>query len=192
MKDTGAATRCGEAPREPKLLDQIRARIRTKHYSIRTENVYVDWARRTILHFGKRHPRQLSAKHVEAFFRSGSAWSRFGVDASSGGRYAACGETRHGTSNSHRVGPSTAMPNYRRAWHPGGTYFLTVNLLERHGNDLLMRRIDDLRAAFREVRAAYPFETHAWVVLPDHLHCVIELPRRRGIRAMRSLPCAGG
>jgi putative transposase len=34
------------------------------------------------------------------------------------------------------------MPNYRRAWHPGGTYFFTVNLLERSGNDLLVRHID--------------------------------------------------
>jgi putative transposase len=37
------------------------------------------------------------------------------------------------------------MPNYRRAWHPGGTYFFTVNLLERSGNDLLVRHIDHLR-----------------------------------------------
>ena len=41
------------------------------------------------------------------------------------------------------------MPNYRRAWHPGGTYFFTVNLLQRHGNDLLLRHIDELRAAVR-------------------------------------------
>lgn len=68
------------------------------------------------------------------------------------------------------------MPNYRRAWHPGGTYFFTVNLLQRRGADLLTRRIDDLRAAVREVKAAYPFTIHAWVVLPDHLHCVLELP----------------
>jgi putative transposase len=68
------------------------------------------------------------------------------------------------------------MPNYRRAWHPGGTYFFTVNLLERSGNDLLVRHIDLLREAVRMVRAAHSFTIHAWVVLPDHLHCVIELP----------------
>src|SRR2546428_13508722 len=68
------------------------------------------------------------------------------------------------------------MPNYRRAWHPGGTYFFTVNLLERSGNDLLVRHIDRLRDAVRHVRANHPFTIHAWVVLPDHLHCVIELP----------------
>ncbi|MFC3109158.1 transposase [Undibacterium arcticum] len=68
------------------------------------------------------------------------------------------------------------MPNYRRAWHPGGTYFFTVNLLERSGNDLLVRHIDHLRDAVRHVRINHPFTIHAWVVLPDHLHCVIELP----------------
>ena len=68
------------------------------------------------------------------------------------------------------------MPNYRRAWHPGGTYFFTVNLLERTGNDLLVRQIDLLRESVRKVRVKYPFTIHAWVVLPEHLHCVIELP----------------
>ena len=39
------------------------------------------------------------------------------------------------------------MPDYRRAWHPGGTYFFTVNLLQRQGNDLLIRHVDLLREA---------------------------------------------
>jgi len=68
------------------------------------------------------------------------------------------------------------MPNYRRAWHPGGTYFFTVNLLQRSDNDLLIRHIDLLRKAIRSVRQAHPFTIHAWVVLPEHMHCVIELP----------------
>jgi len=51
----------------PKLLDQVRGKIRLKHYSIRTEQAYVDWIRRFILHFGKRHPRELGAANVEAF-----------------------------------------------------------------------------------------------------------------------------
>jgi putative transposase len=37
------------------------------------------------------------------------------------------------------------MPDYRRAWQPGGTYFFTVNLLQRHGNDLLTRHVAVLR-----------------------------------------------
>jgi putative transposase len=68
------------------------------------------------------------------------------------------------------------MPDYRRVWHPGGTYFFTVNLLRRHDNDLLVRRIKDLRAVVAEVRARHPFHIHAWVVLPEHLHCVLEFP----------------
>lgn len=68
------------------------------------------------------------------------------------------------------------MPDYRRAWHPGGTWFFTVNLLQRRGNDLLVRHVDALRDATRRVRERHPFHIHAWVVLPDHLHCVIELP----------------
>ncbi|AXK38974.1 REP-associated tyrosine transposase [Crenobacter cavernae] len=68
------------------------------------------------------------------------------------------------------------MPDYRRLWHPGGTYFFTVNLLCRHDNDLLVRHIDVLRQAVRDVRQRHPFHIHGWVVLPDHLHCVIELP----------------
>jgi putative transposase len=74
------------------------------------------------------------------------------------------------------VNDTSVMPDYRRAWHPGGTYFFTVNLLERHGNDLLTRHIDLLRNTVRLVRHRHPFVIHGWVVLPDHLHCVIELP----------------
>lgn len=51
----------------PKLLDQVRGKIRLKHYSIRTEQAYVDWIKRFILHFGKRHPHELGAADVEAF-----------------------------------------------------------------------------------------------------------------------------
>ena len=68
------------------------------------------------------------------------------------------------------------MPNYRRAWHTGGTFFFTVNLLQRHSSDLLTRHIDLLRNVVRSVRSRYPFRIHGWVVLPEHLHCVIELP----------------
>jgi putative transposase len=68
------------------------------------------------------------------------------------------------------------MPDYRRAWYPGGTYFFTVNLLQRHGNDLLVRHIDNLRESVRTVRQRHPFHIHGWVVLPEHLHCVMELP----------------
>jgi len=51
----------------PKLLDRVRERIRLKHYSIRTEQSYVQWVRRYILHHGKRHPMEMGAPEVEAF-----------------------------------------------------------------------------------------------------------------------------
>ncbi len=51
----------------PKLLDQVRDRIRVKHYSIRTETQYVQWIKRFILFNGKRHPIEMGAAEVEAF-----------------------------------------------------------------------------------------------------------------------------
>ncbi len=56
-----------EAKPEPKLLDQVRGRLRVKHYSIRTEQAYVDWVRRFILFHGRRHPRELGSAEVEGF-----------------------------------------------------------------------------------------------------------------------------
>ena len=55
------------APQPPKLLEQLRQRIRVLHYSIRTEQAYVDWARRFVLFHGKRHPREMGALEVTAF-----------------------------------------------------------------------------------------------------------------------------
>lgn len=51
----------------PKLLDQVRNKIRFKHYSIRTEQAYVDWIRRFILFHNKRHPATMGKPEVEAF-----------------------------------------------------------------------------------------------------------------------------
>jgi putative transposase len=69
-----------------------------------------------------------------------------------------------------------AVSDYRRVWEGGGTYFFTVNLMKRVGNDLLTRHIDLLRNVVSAVRQRHPFVIHAWVVLPEHMHCVIELP----------------
>jgi len=67
------------------------------------------------------------------------------------------------------------MPNYRRYRVPGGTYFFTINLLDRR-SDLLVTHIEVLRQAGREMRVGRPFHIDAWVVLPEHIHCVITLP----------------
>ena len=54
-------------PTSPKLLDQVRDKIRVKHYSIRTETQYLQWIKRFIFFHGKQHPRDLGAAEVEAF-----------------------------------------------------------------------------------------------------------------------------
>ncbi|MDE8349934.1 MAG: transposase [Acidocella sp.] len=67
------------------------------------------------------------------------------------------------------------MTNYRRNRVPGGTYFFTVNLYDRR-TALLVQHIEHLRDAVRKVRLSEPFHIDAFVVLPDHLHCVWTLP----------------
>lgn len=54
-------------PDAPKLLDRVRATIRVKHYSRKTEKTYVSWIRRFILFHGKRHPAEMGEREIEAF-----------------------------------------------------------------------------------------------------------------------------
>ncbi|MGQ0591444.1 MAG: REP-associated tyrosine transposase [Gammaproteobacteria bacterium] len=68
------------------------------------------------------------------------------------------------------------MRTYQRARMAGGCYFFTVNLALRRDNHLLLRHIADLRRAFRVTRRDHPFSIEAIVVLPDHLHCLWQLP----------------
>lgn len=51
----------------PKLLDQVAEKIRLKHYSKRTEQIYVQWIKRYILFHGKRHPKEMGKQEIEAF-----------------------------------------------------------------------------------------------------------------------------
>lgn len=68
------------------------------------------------------------------------------------------------------------MPNYLRAHIPGGTYFFTLATMERQ--PVLLK--PEIRAALRQAidltRERYPFRIDAWVLLPDHLHCIWTLP----------------
>ena len=50
-----------------RLLGQVRERLRAKHYSMRTEDVYVQWIRRFIFFHGTKHPREMGGPQVEAF-----------------------------------------------------------------------------------------------------------------------------
>ena len=52
---------------KPRLLDRVREAIRVRHYSLRTEEVYLQWVRRYILFHGKRHPDDMGEAEVAAF-----------------------------------------------------------------------------------------------------------------------------
>jgi len=67
------------------------------------------------------------------------------------------------------------MSAYIRPKVPGALVFFTVNLVDR-GADTLVRHVMVLRQAVAVTRAKRPFAIDAWVVLPDHMHCVWTLP----------------
>lgn len=67
------------------------------------------------------------------------------------------------------------MSSYLRPRVPGASVFLTVTLAERATN-LFVQEIEALRDAVRVTRLKRPFLIDAWVVLPDHMHCVWTLP----------------
>jgi putative transposase len=67
------------------------------------------------------------------------------------------------------------MPNYRRAFVPGGCWFFTANLLDRR-SALLTKEIAAQREATRRTRERHRFRIDAFVVLPDHIHAIWTLP----------------
>lgn len=77
------------------------------------------------------------------------------------------------------------MPNYRRVHIPGSTYFFTVVTYDRRPIlcTPLARRL--LRAAWSRVSALHPFDTLALCLLPDHLHCLWNLPEADADYALR-------
>ena len=52
---------------EPKLLDKVHVELRTRHYSIRTEEVYVNWIKRFIFFNNKRHPKEMGEAEIKQF-----------------------------------------------------------------------------------------------------------------------------
>ena len=54
-------------PERPRLLEEVRKRLRLKHYSLRTEQAYLYWVRRYIRASGRKHPRELDGVAIEAF-----------------------------------------------------------------------------------------------------------------------------
>ena len=67
MGNMSPKLRAAALQNKPKLLDQVRDTIRRKHFSIRTEQSYVDWIRRFILFHNKRHPREMAEAEVTEF-----------------------------------------------------------------------------------------------------------------------------
>jgi integron integrase len=59
-----------ESPDKPSLLDRVRLALKARHYSRRTEEAYVGWIKRFILHHGKRHPKDLGEPEVTGFLSS--------------------------------------------------------------------------------------------------------------------------
>lgn len=68
------------------------------------------------------------------------------------------------------------MSNYIRAKAPGGTFFFTVVSHGRRGIFTLSKSREVFQEAIREVQREYPFSIGAWVLLPNHLHCLWTLP----------------
>jgi hypothetical protein len=85
------------------LLEQLRQRIRVLHYSIRTEQAYVDWARRFVLFHGKRHPREMGALEVTAFL------THLAVGAQGVRLHAEPGQGRHPVSLQGGIAARPAM-----------------------------------------------------------------------------------
>jgi hypothetical protein len=56
-----------DAPPPPRLLDRVRAAVSARHFSRRTEKVYVAWIRRFILFHDKRHPADMGGPEITRF-----------------------------------------------------------------------------------------------------------------------------
>jgi len=64
---SGGATTGARGTSRPRLLDELRGRIRRLGLALRTEEAYVGWVRRFVLSNGKRHPRDMGAREVQTF-----------------------------------------------------------------------------------------------------------------------------
>ncbi|MGX5913489.1 REP-associated tyrosine transposase [Aliidiomarina sp. Khilg15.8] len=67
------------------------------------------------------------------------------------------------------------MPNFTRDYVSGGWFFFTVKTYKRQRVLTQPYLRTALKQALRETNARYPFKIHAFVLLPDHFHCVLEI-----------------
>jgi len=68
------------------------------------------------------------------------------------------------------------MSEYRRIYQPGGSYFFTIVTHQRLQILSQPDNIVRLKSAFDRVMKKYPFTMEAFVILPDHIHCIWRLP----------------
>ena len=74
--ERSAAVTAPTTPPKPKLLDQVRQAIRTRHYSPRTEETYVHWIKRFIFFHNKRHPAEMAEPEIARFLSNLAAESK--------------------------------------------------------------------------------------------------------------------
>jgi putative transposase len=84
--------------------------------------------------------------------------------------------SRRGRARRPRADLQLSMPNYVRARVEGGTYFFTLTTQSRSPVLVNEHLRHALREAIETTRARWPFIIDAWVLLPDHLHCLWTLP----------------
>ncbi|MEX2221237.1 MAG: phage integrase N-terminal SAM-like domain-containing protein [Candidatus Rokuibacteriota bacterium] len=77
------------SPPSPRLLDRVRAALRTRHCSLRTEKAYVGWIRRYIFFHGKRHPAEMGAAEITQFLSDLAIRRNVAVHAEPGAERAA-------------------------------------------------------------------------------------------------------
>lgn len=68
------------------------------------------------------------------------------------------------------------MATFRRVLTPGGAYFFTVNAYRRQRILTEPRIYTALKTAIQRVKESHPFNIEAFVLFPDHLHCIWRLP----------------
>ena len=68
------------------------------------------------------------------------------------------------------------MPNYKRTYQGGGIFFFTLVTYNRNNLFSQKQARELLREAIAEEKTQHPFDLVAMVLLPDHLHCIWELP----------------
>ena len=121
---------------KPKLLDQVRDVIRRKHFSIRTEQTYVEWIKRHILFHGKRHPNEMAEAEIIVFLT----------------HLARAGKVAASTQNQHVKASLTAGSGYKNS-----SMFYVYVLRSQADSGFYIGYTNNLRIRLKEHRAGKSF-----------------------------------